>query len=282
MNFTFLSKFDQLENQVNSVTNNQHNIVSNVNGQTSHIQNILNDIKEEQSWISPITVDVNTKGLEDGQGEATFKWQVKELQNDSEIVFNYAHGNNEDYTALPAEEVQQGLFRVKIPFDVDSEPLWEVALTASNSNKQQEMSKKEMEEERMEEHRQNALKYFVSVSYEDMVKSGEVQTKHLGDIGTSYYGIIQTNIHMQNEYFRVSLINHNVNDSSILVEEAYLKKYADKKLLGEEKIELDKGNTPSDQRVRIFHLNEVELLEDMRLVIKVIYSNGETFEKEVY
>lgn len=100
MNFTLLSRLDEVEDQLNFVSNNQHNIMNNVNNQTSHIQDVLNDIKEEQSWISTIKMDVNTKELEAGKAEATFEWQVKELQNGSEVVFNYVYGNKEDYISL--------------------------------------------------------------------------------------------------------------------------------------------------------------------------------------
>ncbi|WLD93999.1 hypothetical protein [Alkalihalobacillus sp. AL-G] len=277
LNFTFLSRLNQLEHQVNTVFNNQHNIISDVNGQTSHIQNVLNDIKEEQSWISGIDLDVNTNDFEDGQAEATFEWQVKELQNDSEVVFNYAYGDDsEEYTTLPAKELQQGLFQVKVPFEVDVEPLWEVSLETPDSNTKQEMTKKEMEE-----HHQNILKYYVSVSYDDMVKSGEIHTEPLGHLGTKDYGIVQTDIYMHKENVSIALISHNVNDS-IVVEEAYLMMYKGETLIGEKEIESDDENNPPDQSVRLFNLNQVDRYEDMRLVIKVVYTNGETFKKEVY
>lgn len=282
MNFTLLSRLDQLENQVHSVSNNQHNIISNVNGQTSHIQSVLNDIKEEQSWLSTITMDLNTQELKDGLAEATFEWQVKELQNDSEVIFNYAYGDNEDYTAIPAKELQHGLFQVKVPIKFKIEPLWEVGLITTNSNNQQEMSKQEMEEKMAEEQRQNPLKYFVSVSYDDMVKSGNIQTEHLGHVGMNDYGIIQTDIHMDDENFDVTLIHNNLNNSSIVIEEVYLLKYEDKKFVEKVELESDDQNNPSDQDVHFFYLNQIKQYEDARLVIKVVYSNGETFKKEVY
>ncbi|MCF6409585.1 hypothetical protein [Pseudalkalibacillus salsuginis] len=279
MNFKLFSKMDQLENQLNNVSYVQQDIISNVNGQTGHIENVLNGIKEEQSWISRINMDVNTYEIEDGQAEATFEWQVKELQSDSEVVFHYAYGDREDFTTIPAEEGQQGLFQVKVPVEVDVGPQWEVVRNPSSHN---EMSKKEMEEKMEEEHRQNTIEYYVTVSYGDMVKSGEIHTENLEHLGTNNYGILQTDVHMYDRKFDVTLMNHNVNASSFVVEEAYLFKYEDERLLGKEKIKIDEQYDPSDEMMRFFHLNQVDQYEDMRLVIKVVYSNGGTFEKEVY
>ncbi|WP_100407527.1 hypothetical protein [Bacillus solitudinis] len=279
MNFTLLSRLDQVEYQMNVLTSNQHNLTNEVNGQTNHIQNVMNDIMKEQSWISAINMDVNTKELEGGQAEATFEWQVKELQSDSEVVFNYLYGDSEEYTALKAEELQQGLFQVKVPFEVDLEPQWEVGLSTSNSNSQQESEEKWVEEQKQQK---NTLKYFVSVSYDDTLKSGEIHTEQLGYFESSNYGFLQTDIDMFNENFSVTLTKHKVNDSPVVLEGAYLLKYEDGTLIGEEELELDNQHNPPDDRVRFFHLNQVEQYEEMRLGIKVVYSNGKTFEKIVY
>jgi hypothetical protein len=276
MNFTLLNRLNQLENQIYDLSNNQHNIINNINGQTGHIQSVMNDMKEQQSWISTINMEVDTKDLVDGQAEVTFEWQVKELQNDSEVVFNYVYGNSEEYTAIPAEEVQQGLFQVKIPIEVEIEPFWDVSIIPSDSSPQQGISKKEMEAE----HMQDTLKYFVSVSYDDMVKSGEVYNEYIGKFGMNYYSMIQTDIFMNEGNLDISLTNHGAEDTMMVVKQAYLLKYEGEKLIGEEEIEPD-NNIP-DPNFRPFHLQQVKQYEDMRLVIKVVYSNGETFEKEVY
>jgi hypothetical protein len=283
VNFTLLSKISQLENRMNFVTNHQQNIMNELSGQTSHIQTDMNDIKQEQSWISTIKMELNKKEIVEGQADAIYKWQVKELQTDSEVFFNYAYGDSEDYITLTADELQQGMFQVKVPIEVPMEPLWDYGLFPSDSivqkevseKEQKEMSEKEMEQKRLEQYK---LKYFVSVSYGDMVKSGEIHTEHLEHFGTNYYGIIQTDLHMDDENFDVAVTNHNVNGSSNVVEEAYLLKYEDETFIGEEEIQLDE----QDHIASFFYLNQEEQYEDMRLVIKVVYSDGATFEKEVY
>lgn len=69
----------------------------------------MNQFKEEQSWISRIAMIFDPREAEDGEATATFEWQVKELQINSEVTFNYVYGDGEDFIALPAKELQNGL-----------------------------------------------------------------------------------------------------------------------------------------------------------------------------
>ncbi|WP_261133943.1 hypothetical protein [Bacillus sp. Marseille-Q3570] len=278
MNFTLFSKMGHLENQLNSISDIQYSINDNVNGQTSHIQSVLDDMRKEQSWISPITMDVNPNDFEDGDAEATFEWQVKELQKDSEVVFHYAYGDREDFTTLPAKELQQGLFQVIVPLNVDMTPIWDVHLMNQKGSGSEKNSKKEMEEQMA----QDRLKYYVTVSYGDMVKSSEVHNEHVGQIGSSQYGTLQTDIVMYDKLFMVMLMNHHMENSSITLEEANLLKYEGDKLLGKETFEVDEQHDPHDPYMDAFKVDQVKQYDDMRLVVQVVFSNGETFEKEVY
>jgi hypothetical protein len=279
LNFTLISKINDLQYQVNNLSATQFDIRHSVENQVSEIQNVLNDFTKEQSWISSIDMEVNTKNVVDGQANATFKWQVKEFESGSEVVFNYAYGNSEDFKTVQAEELQNGLFQADVPITVDLEPVWEIGVAMSDSDKQQEeVSKKEMEE-KMAEH---TLKYFVSVSTDDKVQSSQVYTEHLGYFGTSLYGVILLDLISNKDQFNIHLMNDIVDESSVFIEEAYLLKYQGETLLGEAKLMLDDENYPHDVRIRNFHLDQIEKQENMRLVVKVVYSNGKTFEKQVY
>ncbi|MFD1738060.1 hypothetical protein ACFSCX_16110 [Bacillus salitolerans] len=282
MNVNLLSKMEQLENQVNNLSGNQHTIMSNVNSQTSQIQSVLNDFVNEQSWISRINVEVTT--TKEKKADAFFEWQVKELQSTSKVVFHYAYGNHDDYTTIPAEEIQQGLYRVKVPFDLKIEPEWENGIYISSEN--HEETKTEEEPNKIAEYNQQTLKYFVTVSYDNLVKSSEIQTEYLGHYGSSYYGLIHSNIHIHNETLHITLAHNYANDPSMVVEKAFLLKYEGEQLIGEEEFEYivdnDDENIPPEHQVGFFQINELKKYENMRLVIRVIYSNGETFDKVVY
>ncbi|MBM7660217.1 hypothetical protein JOC85_000984 [Bacillus mesophilus] len=278
INVSLLNKIGQLENNIYNISQQQQHLISSVDNQNNNVQHALNEFIKEQSWISSFTMEVNEAELDTKQAEATIQWQVKELHNDSKVVFNYAYGNSEEYKEVTAEEVQKGLFQAKVPFEVELEPQWEVVIMSSDNGST--ATSMEEEAKKMDGYNEHALKYFVSVTYDDVVKSSDIYTEHLGHYGTNFYGMLQTDVHFYDDQVNINLFNHNVNKSSVLLEEVYLLKYENDKLIGEEKLSLDQKNP--DEMVQFFQLNKLEQYEDMRLVLKVIYSNGETFEKEVY
>ncbi|MBE4909167.1 hypothetical protein IMZ08_13960 [Bacillus luteolus] len=278
LNFNLLVSLDRVEHQVNSLSHNQHNILSDVNSQAGQIQNIMNEFLNEQSWISRIHMEFDQSEAEDGKAAATFEWQVKELQSNSEVTFNYVYGPGEDFITLPAKEIQQGLFQVRIPIEVEVKPLWEVGVITTTGSSMEEESKQKFEDRMEERDQQHRLKYFVSVTYDDMVKSSEIHTEHLGHFGTSKYGIIRSDIHIHQDNISLTLYNEFMMEPSDHVVNAYLVKYEGDKLIEEEEME---SLGPEEEWPRHFHVNQIEKYENMRLVIKVEYSNGEIFEKEV-
>lgn len=251
-------------------------MMSSVDSQTSHIQNVMNEFKREQSWMSRINMDVDAK--ENGKAEVNFEWQIKELHMNSEVVFNYKIGEAEEYRTVPAVEKQNGLFHVTVPVYVDLEPVWEVHVM-NHGDKDRQVSKKAIEEQ----FKQFQLQYFVSVSYDDVVKSGEIHTTNLGKVGTQDYGILETMIDITNENYHVSVLNPvTSSESSVFLEEVYLLKYQDGILVEDEQlITNDQANSQRNMPVQ-FRLDQPEKLEYTSLVIKVVYSNGKEFEKEVY
>lgn len=273
-NFSLISKIDGLNNQLQEVSNQQHHILSNVNGQTSQVQAILTEMKEEQSWLGAIQMDVQPNKITNGQAEVTFTWQVKEWQHDSEVMFHYQYGNEKDFTRLPAEKRGEGLFEVTFPIEVTLEPIWNVGISDYSGN-MEEMSRKEIEEKQLD---QNQLKYFVSISSEDTMKSGEIHTQSFGDLGIHQYGIIHADLHRVNKHFNVSLNSNQVEHPTNVIEEAFLLTYKQDHFIDQEKMEL--GH--EDDQMRFFHLEGIDLSDGMRLVIKVVYSDGKSFEKEVY
>lgn len=278
MNFNLLSRLDNVENQLNNVYHRLDNINSNVYSQTDQIQNVINEMKEEQSWISRINMDFDPSKTVGDRAVASFDWQVRELESDSEVLFYYAYGEGDDYRALPAEELQQGVFQVQVPVETKLEPLWEVGVVTTTSSNIEEETKKAIEEKMIKRDRKNRLKYFVSVTYGNLVKNGEIHSESLGNFGTRYYGFLRADVHLFDDSLNVSLFNEFMDDPSLYVEKAYLIKYEGDKVIGEMEIEYDDQNHPLN---RFFHIAEVEKYDNMRLAIKVVYTNGETFEKKV-
>ncbi|MCZ0704473.1 hypothetical protein J2T56_002995 [Natronobacillus azotifigens] len=269
MNFSLL---DQIKNQVFRLSDSEARIIEEVDYQTNKLHDVLNEFTEEQSLISAITMEINTEKLESGDVEATFQWQVKEYQEDADVVFHYAFGDTETYTSIPAVELERGLFHVKVPFDLDLEPEWEIT-----SHDHVELSIETIEEASHAE-----LSYYVSVSDDDRIKSGSLQTDNLGYLGMSNYGLIYADMHISDgDVPHTIWVQNHMVDTSVYIEEAYLLKYENSRLIDEENLELEPydENNPNS---RYFHHSQLEDFEDMRLVLKVIYNNGDTFEKEIY
>lgn len=284
INFRLLTRMNNVENQLNSISNNQMQVMNSMNSQASTINNIMNDFKREQSWISPFQMDVEAESLEKGKVNLHFEWQVKELLKNSEVVFHYKFRGDKEYNEISPSEIENGLFEANIPVQFQLEPEWHITVT--NANREREVAKRIMEEKYIEEKNKSQLEYYVTVSNDDLIKSSEINTTHIGNIGTKYYGILDTFVHIYDENYRLSVRAHNPNyGSGILLEEAYLMKYKNGTLIEEEKLtSIDIKNTESMREpLAEFHNNSTnENFEYTRLVLKVIYSNGDSFEEEIY
>ncbi|MEH7238652.1 hypothetical protein [Bacillus sp. JJ1562] len=276
MNFTLLSKVNQLEQEISYYSGFQHEITSRIDSQASEVYNALEEFKNEQSWISKITMQIDTKELKNSEAIATFNWQVKELQKASEVMFHYSFGDEQEYSSQPAKEIQNGLFQVEVPFEFEKEPQWRVGQITSDSYYSEEVSETEEIEDL-----QDTINFYVTVSYDDMVKSSEIQQEFLEDLKSSYYGTIQTDVHIFNSKLDITLVNYLLDEKSMYVEKAILLKYKGNTLIGEEELQGIEENLSVNME-RFFHLNQVDKYEDIRLVMKVVYNNGDTFEKEIY
>ncbi|MBE4909190.1 hypothetical protein IMZ08_14075 [Bacillus luteolus] len=283
MNLNLLSRQGTLENQLNNLYHSINDINSTVYSQTDELRNVINNMKEEQSWISRINMDFDPSKVAGSKAFATFNWQVRELQGDSEVLFHYAVGEGDDYRAIPADELQPGVFQVQVPVEIKLEPMWEVGVITTTSSNIHEETKQAIEEKMIKQDQEHRMKYFVSVTYGNLVKNGEIHTENLGHYGTKYYGILRADIHLFENTLNVSLFNDFVDRPSSYVEKAFLLKYEGSTAIGEEEIILEDQNQPEDEIwPRFFHLADVERKDNMRYTIKVIFANGETYEKEVY
>jgi len=276
LNFTLVSKVNNLEEQFGFISGTQQDISFRIDDQASQVYTALEEFKNEQSWMSRVSMEINNKRLNKGEVNANFTWQVKELQRDAKVEFHYSFGENEEFTSVSAKELQNGLFQVKVPFTFEKEPQWQLGLITSDSYHSEETSEKEAID-----NSQDVINFYVTVSYDDLVKSSEIQQESLGDLKSSYYGVIQTDVHVFKSKLDITLINYLMDGESKYVEKATLLKYKGTTLIGEEELQRVKETSP-DAAERFFHLNQVDKYENIRLVMKVEYNNGDTFEKEIY
>ncbi|WP_156204639.1 hypothetical protein [Candidatus Syntrophocurvum alkaliphilum] len=283
-----LSKLNDLENRVKSISSNQNQVLHSVNSQTSHLSNIINDMRKEQSWISPITISDIDTNMEKGEANVTFEWQIRELKDGSTVVFNYKYGNEEEYNTINAVEKVNGLFQATVPpIEIVLEPEFIVNLIESHrsGNVKNERAIQETKVEQAEY--QPSLKYFVSVSHNDMVKSSDINTSIMNRMLPKPYGHIESHINIHDDKYNVFVVSISRSKPEELdpltIEEVYLKKYKNGRLIGKEQlINGNEGITTGDNIIEFERKQLDQEVDFDKLVIKAIYTDGASFEREVY
>jgi len=287
-NYILFTKLDVMDNKINNVSNYQHQVISAVNSQVSNINNTINKIKEEQSWLSAVNVETVFDETDRNKAGVSFEWQVKELQNNSEVIFNYKKDNDKEYTSIKAVAKGNGFFGVAIPVEIKPEPNWSYQIFDRSGNAGRTEMKIEEKKEAYENERRLSFDYYVSVSHGDMMKSGEVNIARIEDIGARYYGYLEVRTEInKNSNYSLSVMGGKMYDTSIYLKEAYLKKYSDGQLIDEENLVEEnviyEGGMPAREDTAVFRTKpSEEKMDYSSLVLKVVYSNGSIFEREVY
>jgi len=287
-NYVLYRKLDVMDNKINNASNYQQQVISTVNSQVGSINNAMNKIKEDQSWLSAIEVDTVINESDKNKAIVNFGWQVKELQKNSEVLFNYKKNDEKEYKSIKAEDKGNGFFRVAMPVEIHPEPNWSYQIIDRGTNSGERQMKVIEEKEAYEKENRLSFNYYISVSHGDMIKSGEINISRIDDVGTRYYGYldVRTDLDRDNNY-SVSVMSGKMFDSAIYLKEAYLKKYRDGKLLEEEKLEereiIYEGGMPAREDTEDFYTKpSKEKLDYSSLVLKVVYSDGSVFEREVF
>lgn len=288
-NFVLLTRLDAIDNKINDFSNTQRQIINTVNAQVSQINNSINKIKEDQSWLSAVNVETIIDEFDKNKAIVNFEWQVKELQNDSDVLFNYKKNEETEYSSIEAVDMGSGFFRVAMPIEVNLQPVWNSYIIDKNSQSTKEPIRM-MEENKKEYERVNQLSfnYYVSVSHGDMIKSAEINKIRIEDMGARYYGYLEAWIEIDKDNnYSASLTSGKMYDSSIYLKEAHLEKYSSGQLVGSEKLEeidiIYEGGMPAREDTNNFHTKpSEEKFDHTSLVLKVVYSDGSVFEKEIY
>lgn len=280
-NIYSLWKVNDLEENIQTVLNQQSNIMNHMNDQTYAFSSILDDFKAEQSWISPILMEVEEQSSGENETMLRFEWQIKELAKNSLISFHYKFGDTQEYLSIPTKEVDDGLFEVRFPFELQLEPEWYIHQSKSDSSGNiEERSHQDVEVNKEEKLKQSVISYYVTVTSNDLLKSSEIHTEDLGYIGYNHFGLINSNVHIDGSNHYIS-IDADMLESKIRLEKVYVYVYNDDKLVNEYQLEEnDQANDPKSPHI-LFEANFKEKNEYTHFKIKLIYSDGSSFEKEV-
>jgi hypothetical protein len=265
MNFTLSSKVGQVENHLINLSNNQQQILSSVNSQVDNIRFVMNDIQKQQSWVSEITMDVSSKDLPNDKMVAQFNWQIKERSSKSKVMFHYALGEKDTFTSIEVDDLQNGLYHVEVPLNVNLEPQWEIFLREQDS----ESDNYEMDRKRKEELNQQSMRYFVSITENDNVKSSDISTWYVGEVGNEKYGVVSVNLDFIQDHSSIMVTTYKTG----IIEKLQLLRYKNESLVDEQDFMPEFDH---------YIMNDVDLDSATRLILRVTYKNGETFEKVIY
>ncbi|ADU32093.1 hypothetical protein [Evansella cellulosilytica] len=279
MNILLFSKLERMEQEISHVVSYQHSIRSSVDDQADHIYSVMNQMQEDQSWLTPVSMDIDTTHMQSGQAAVKFEWQIKELPTDAHVVFNYALGSSETFTEVAVEEIKNGLFQVSIPFEANLKPDWYVTTHFSDGNSS--ASYDEVVDEHIDA-KENEISYFVSMIDNGIVKSGTMDVTNIGYLGSSYYGFLYTDINRNNDDLYVNIQNDDYGAVHSL-ERVYVLKYKDGELIEEEALQTDVHQEGYEHSPTYLYTEEPLIVgSNSRFVLKAVYSNGETFEKEIH
>ena len=287
-NGVMFSKINNIENRMNTLSNYQHQMINAFNAQIGQISSTVNQIKEDQRWVSAVSVKTEMNDADKKEIRMIFEWQVKELQNNSEVFFNYKRTEEEGYHSIKAEDLRNGFFRVVMPIEATLEPVWNAYILDRGSRSTNEPIRViEGRIESKERVNQVSLDYFVSVDHGDLMKSSEVNTVHIEDMGARYYGYIEVTTDIdRNNHYSLSVINVKASNTSSYLNEVHVKKYRDGQLIEKEELEktsvMYEGDTPAREDTTEFYKSASEEFNYDRLVLKAIFSDGSTFESEIY
>ncbi|RXI96456.1 hypothetical protein DS745_22360 [Anaerobacillus alkaliphilus] len=283
LNVYLLTKMNEVENQVNYLSHDQSRIVQTVDNQTRNLQYTLDEFIREQSWISSIQMDLDGKNLPNGNALLNFDWHIKELLKDSEVVFHYKFGLDDQYRSVRAVDKGDGRFQATVPLEVSLGPEWYISFSGLGINEMEHREIEKIKEEQSSQH-QHEIQYYVTVSNDDLLKSSEIRHEHIAYLGTQYYGLIEASGHRYDKGYYITVTKpHYYGENNISLSEVYLQKYKENRLLEEEKLTANENNGHYMDGVIVYEKNAPdEKFNYSRLVVRVVYSNGAEFERVLY
>ncbi|MCD8502769.1 MAG: hypothetical protein LRY71_15275 [Bacillaceae bacterium] len=280
-NMVIIGKINRFEERFNSISQSQNDMMWRVDSQSNQVQIALDDFRREQSWISRIDMTIQEEKIEEGLVNVHFVWQLKELASDAEVLFHYSLAEA-DYRSVKATEVAEGLFEVSISIEVSLQPEWYHSTSYHRDSAQWDHI--ELEEEYVQDgHVINDISYYVTVKNKDGIKSSEIEQTNISHIGANHYGLIETYLSKSEKGYSVTVSRPHGYDQPVnTLEEVFVLTYNKKELIFQEMLERRTEDEYHEYPLADYFQLYVEDVDYDNLVIKIVYSNGKVFEREIY
>lgn len=268
INLVLLSRMGDLNNRIQNLSNKYSNLQSSLD----YVNNTLDRFTREQSWITPVQVNNEKTKVENEQGLAVLNWQIKDFQEGAEVVFYYRESESGEFTAIPAESKGAGLFEVNMPLKVKVEPFWDIQVSKTEG-----MGTKTTERAVRELKAVQSIGYYVSMKVKDTTKSSEISFFDMAYLAKTKYEPIRGHVAINKDKYNISLLEHypgSNNFASVMV-----RFFDGNNLMAEKPVEVQKTENGSKTYSLSFEADSQNI---SHLVIQVEYTNGNTFEKEIF
>jgi len=277
MNMVLLGKVSDLKSQV---TNLQHQtsqinstIVSIPSQVNSQVNNLLNQIERIESWITSVQIkpeNISEKGM-----IMKANWQIKDYKPDSEVSFHYKIAEDK-FIKVPATMEENGYFEVAFPIDIELKPIWEIELSEPFNGS----AERKVEETYRNKEKYNELQYYVSVNNKESIKSSEMNYYNLKGVSNHMYGTLVVHLDTRDTKIdNISVATVSIPQNNTL-ERVIGKTYKNNKLIASK--EFDATKHP-EVNLSTFHKPYIDEEQDFnRIVLEARYSDGASFEREVY
>jgi len=274
MNVVLISKIGDLNNRVQNLSHNYNNLGSSINSVTSNVNQSLDRFIREQSWITPVQINHEKSKVDTEQVLAVFNWQIKDYLEESEVVFHYRLSDTEEFTTVVAESINTGFFEVSLPLEIKAEPSWEVNISRTEKG----VSEQSIEQIAREiKQADKPIRCYVSMKTKDSIKSSEVSYINYEYLAHIKYEPVRGHVHIDGNQYNISLFDDSITTNNM--ESITAEFYNGNNLITHKQLERQ-----DDQNgIKSYHLSYSSDSEDVsHIVLEVEYSNGDTFQKEIY
>ncbi|MGI6449237.1 MAG: hypothetical protein ACOX3R_02775 [Desulfitobacteriia bacterium] len=295
LNFFLVTEISELNNRLENLNHNYNNLQSNLHSLTGDVNHSLERFTREQSWITPVRINEEKSRVDPEKALVVLNWQIKDFEEGSEVVLHYRKADAEEFRAIAAESSNNTVFfEASLPLEMKAEPSWDISVSFSGKNRTSEGAA-EIPEKAAEmissekSDAQQALQCYVSMKTKNQIKSSELSYLNYSYLAHLKFEPVQGHVHIDGNKHYIQLTGVRIGSNA--VKSVFAEFYSGQKLIAKKEVPArdvqitSDGNKPEPVRGEINHYSlEYDSGSEAisRLILEVIYSNGDSFNKEIF
>lgn len=271
MNIVLLIRIGDLNNRIETISQNYNYLQSSLNSISGNINQTLDRFTREQSWITPVEINNERSNVEKEQGQAVLNWQIKDFQEGAEVIFHYRQSESGEFKAIPAKNQNTGFFEVQIPLEMKAEPSWDIQTTRSRENG---ISSEQAVEVRKPA--DQSLRCYVSMKTKDSIKSSEISYISFDHLANMKYRPINGHVEINRNNYSISLFQDS--NSYNRIESLTVEFYNGSNLVDQKPMEVQNAQNGIQHYFLTYDSGSKSF---SHITFRVKYNDGSTFGKEI-